>query len=283
MILLSTGSLYTFGLSRVFGLAAEAGYEGIEIIVDQRQDTRDPTYLRRLSDEHHLPIAVLHTPFVPDIPGWPADQLGRLKHTLALARELGVGLVVAHLPFRIHGIVGHWYGLRPRRFILPIFWPLRGPYYHLLRDGALQQLEETFGVVVAVENMPAHRFLGIPISAYWFNRPDHLTRFLHLTLDTTHLGTWGMDPVEVYGRLKDRITHVHLSNYDGKEHRLPFDGSLPLAQLLRRMGEDGYQGTISVETDPSAMDTTDEGKILEALRQALEFCRSHLSSSTVWR
>ena len=278
MLLLSTGSLYTYGLPRVFALAAEAGYDGIEVVVDYRQDTRDPTYLLRLSQEHRLPILVIHTPFVPTVPGWPADPLGRLRRTLALAQELGAGLVVAHLPFRIHGVVGHWYGLHPRRFVLPIPWPLRGPYYDLLRDGDLGNLEKQFGTTIAVENMPAHRFLGIPISVYWFNRLDDLTRFPHLTLDTTHLGTWGMDPVEVYGRLRERVVHVHLSNYDGKEHRLPSQGSLPLGQLLQRMAKDGYQGTISVEIDPSAVKVEDEPAVLEALQRALVFCRRHFSS-----
>ena len=59
MIALSTGSLYTFGTARVFELAAQVGYDGIEVLVDHRPDTRDPAYLRRLSSEHGLPIVVL--------------------------------------------------------------------------------------------------------------------------------------------------------------------------------------------------------------------------------
>ncbi len=51
MIALSTGSLYTYGTARVFELAAEAGYDGIEILTDHRWDSRQPAYLRRLSSD----------------------------------------------------------------------------------------------------------------------------------------------------------------------------------------------------------------------------------------
>ncbi len=274
MIALSTGSLYSYGMARVFELAAQAGYDGIEVLVDHRWDTRQPVYLRRLSADHGLPIVVVHSPFVIEAPGWPADQLGRLQHTVALAQEVGAPTVVTHLPFRLHAIVGHWHAYRPRHFFLPMPLPRREPYYHFLRNG-MAELEAETGITVAVENMPSKRFLGLKINGYWFNSPVELESFPHLTLDTTHLGTWGLDPLEVYEQLRERVVHVHLSNYDGREHRLPPDGHLSLAGLLRHLARDGYQGVVTVETDPDALDAGDEAKCLAALRRALEFCRSH--------
>jgi len=275
MITLSTGSLYSYGTARVFELATKAGYDGIEVLADHRWDSRQPAYLRRLSADYGLPIAVLHSPFVVKVPDWPADQLGRLRRTVALAQEVGASTVVTHLPFRLHAIAGHWHAYRPRRFFLPVPLPRRDPYYHFLRNGLVAELEAETGITVAVENMPSKRFMGLRINGYWFNSPAELSRFPHLTLDTTHLGTWGLDPLVVYEQLRGRVVHVHLSNYDGREHRSPPDGHLPLAELLRRLARDGYQGVITVETDPSALDAGDETKCLAALRRALAFCRSH--------
>jgi len=274
VIALSTGSLYSYGTARVFELAAQAGYDGIEILVDHRWDSRQPGYLRRLSADYGLPIPVVHSPFVVEVPDWPADQLGRLQRTVVLAQEVGASTVVTHLPFRLYAVVGHWHAYRPRRFLLPVPFPRREPYYHFLRDG-LMDLETGTEVTIAVENMPANQFLGLRINGYWFNSPAELERFPHLTLDTTHLGTWGLDPLAVYERLRERVIHVHLSNYDGREHRSPPDGRLPLAGFLRRLARDGYRGVITVETDPSALDAGDEAKCLVALRRALEFCRSY--------
>ena len=277
MIALSTGSLYTYGTARVFELAAEAGYDSIEVLADHRWDSRQPGYLRRLSADFGLPITVVHSPFAPEVADWPSDQLGRLQRTVGLAQEVSAGMVVTHLPFRFSAVVGHWYGSRSRRFILPVLLPRREPYYHFLLNGQVAQLEAETGVTIAVENMPSHRFLGRRISGYWFNSPAELARFPHLTLDTTHLGTWGLAPLAVYERLRERVAHVHLSNFDGREHRSPPDGHLPLADLLHLLARDGYRGTITVESTPDALDAEDEARCLAALRRALAFCRTHFA------
>jgi len=276
MIALSTGSLYSYGIARVFELAALAGYDGIEVMVDPRWDSRQPAYLRRLSAECGLPLVVVHAPFVVGVMGWPDDQLGRLKYSVALAQAIGARTVVTHLPHRFYMITGHLHAYHPHRFKLPVLVPRFEPYYHFLCDG-LAELEATSGVTIAVENMPSQRFLGFKFSGTWFNNPAAMEHFPHVTLDTTHLGTWGLDPLAVYERLRERVAHVHLSNFDGKEHRSPPDGRLPLAELLRRLARDGYQGIITVESDPSALDAEDETKCLAALRRALEFCRKYMS------
>lgn len=276
LICLSTGSLYTYGLARVFELAAQAGFDGIEVLVDHRWDSRDPRYLRRLSAEHGLPIVALHNPFVRDVPGWPSDELGRLERTVALAQKLGVSLIVTHLPLRLYGIVAQWHGSRSRRFLLPVPWSRRGAYYDLLRNDGLAEIEAASGLTIAVENMPDRRFLGFSLPLYWFNHPDKLSRFPHLTLDTTHLGTWGLDPLAVYGKLKGRVAHVHLSNYDGKEHRSPPHGRLPLDVLLHQLAGDGFAGVVSVECAPDALHAEDEERCRAALQRALAFCRRHL-------
>jgi sugar phosphate isomerase/epimerase len=136
-------------------------------------------------------------------------------------------------------------------------------------------MEAASGVRIAVENMPRRSLLGIPLPMYWFNRPEEMTRFAHVTLDTTHVGTWGWDLLAVYETLRDRIAHVHLSNFDGREHRAPMDGRLPLDDLLRRLTEDGYQGAISVESGPEAMEAEDAGACRAKLEQVLAFCREH--------
>ena len=274
-ITLSTGSLYTYGISRVFELAAEAGFEAIEILIDHRWDSRQPAYLRRLILESGLPIVAVHSPFVPHVPGWPSDPLGRLRQSAALARELGVGVVVTHLPLRIHGVRVEFFGLSERPIILPIPLPVSGDYRRFLLNG-LAQFEDEEGVRIGVENMPAKRILGRRVEIYSLNTLDALASLPGLTLDTTHLGTWQLDPVEVWERLKTRVVHVHLSNFDGEEHRLPQDGHLPVAEFLQRLKRDGYEGAVSVELNPDVLQAEDEGQVRAHLQSAVAFCREHL-------
>ena len=61
-VVFSTGSLYPFGLDRVYGWISEAGYDGVEIMMDDRWDTHQEDYLRDLVERHGLPILALHPP-----------------------------------------------------------------------------------------------------------------------------------------------------------------------------------------------------------------------------
>ncbi|MBN1318595.1 MAG: hypothetical protein JXA42_24150, partial [Anaerolineales bacterium] len=63
LFLLSTGSLYLYGVRRVFELAAEAGFQGIEILIDHRPDTWHLSYLEKLSNDYKIKITALHSPF----------------------------------------------------------------------------------------------------------------------------------------------------------------------------------------------------------------------------
>jgi len=274
-ITLSTGSLHSYGISRVFELAAEAGFEAMELLVDHRWDSRQPKYLLRLIRESGLPIVAVHNPFVPQVTGWPSDPLGRLRKSAALAKELGAGIVVTHLPLRFHGIRVEFFGMAKRSILLPLPLPMSKQYDRFLRNG-LARFEEEEGVRIGVENMPAKRVLGKRVEIHSLNTVEHLSGMSGVTLDTTHLGTWDLDPVEVYERLKERIVHVHLSNFDGEEHRLPQNGHLPLAEFLRRLKQDRYEGAVSVELHPVVLQAEDEGQVRVHLRSAVAFCREHL-------
>jgi sugar phosphate isomerase/epimerase len=140
----------------------------------------------------------------------------------------------------------------------------------------LARFEDEEGVRVGVENMPAQRILGKRVGIYSLNTLDALASLHHLTLDTTHLGTWQLDLVEVYERLKARVVHVHLSNFDGEEHRLPQEGHLSMAKFLQRLKRDGYEGAVSVELNPDVLQPEDEGQVRAHLQSAVAFCREHL-------
>lgn len=268
----STGSLYTYGLDRCFELAARAGFDGIELMVDHRWDTRQPAYLRRLIDRYQQLVMAVHSPFVPSVPGWPDDEPGRIRESVKLAEAVGAGIVVHHLPPRLGWM---WLQAGSRRFPLPApGWGNQRAYRRwLLQD--YPSFQTITPVTLCIENMPARRWLGRGWNAYQWNSIAEIARFPTLTLDTTHLGTWGLDPVEIYLKLKGQVRHVHLSNFDGEEHRRPEDGHLRLDRLLGHLAADGYRGLISVELLPDALQAGDpDGRIVELLSTSLDHCRS---------
>lgn len=277
MIALSTGSLYCYGIDRVFGLAAETGFDGIEVMVDDRWDTRQADYLNQLQTSYGLPIASVHSPFAPEVDGWEDHEVHRVGRSVALAESVGAHTVVVHLPRRW----SRWGARLPGLVVDVLFGPRRcrdEEYLAWLLD-ELPAFQAATDVTIAVENMPVRRVLGRAVNPYRLNSLGGLEQFEHLTLDTTHLGTWHADILEVYGRVADRVAHVHLSNYNGHEHRLLTDGHLPLAELLRSLKTDGYQGIITVELNPHSLGADVEDRVRANLRDCVAFCRKHFDGS----
>ena len=280
MLALSTGSLYTYGLDRVFGLTKEAGFDGIEVLVDGRWDTRQADYLMQLVERYQLPVVSLHSPFhLIRVPGWEQDPLWRLKRTVELAEALGARVVVAHPPLSWLRISLRVTGASNKRDFwvgLPLSWFVGRSYARWLCDG-LESFQRGTEVTVAVENMPRRRIGPLGFDLYQMTRLESLERFRHLTLDTTHLATHGIDILQTYERLAGRVAHIHLSNYNGREHRLLQDGHLPLAGFLHRLNQDGYGGIVTLELQPDVLGAGDDNQVLANLRAAVGFYKGHFA------
>jgi sugar phosphate isomerase/epimerase len=267
----STGSLYSYSVSRCFELAAQAGFDGIELMVDQRWDTRQADYLQRLIQQYRQPVIAVHSPFAPHVPGWPPDEPGRIQESVRLAEAIGAKVVVHHLPPRLGWL---WVQVGPRRFPLPglNLGPARA-YYHWLLE-TYEGFQAQTPVLLCIENMPTRRWLGRRWNGHYWNRVDEIVHFPAVTMDTTHLGTWGIDPIEVYPQLQAKVRHVHLSNFNGREHRRPEDGYLSLDRLLAYMAAAGYEGALSLELHPDALEAgRPDARIVELLQTSLSHCR----------
>ena len=274
MIALSTGSLFNYGTARVARLAAAAGFDGLEIMVDDRWDTRDAAYLSEVARAAAIPIVSLHAPFRPGTEGWGGDEVVRLTRTVDLARAVGARTVVAHPPVRYH-----WLSIRYPPFVnISALTPLRRrSRYGRWLTKELPAYHTQAGITIAVENMPRHQLGARMINLVDLNEIRDLRELPALTLDTTHLGTWGVDLLDTYEALADRVVHVHLSNYDGRQHRLPQDGQLALGPFLGALRSRGFGGIIVVELDPESSGAGDDRRVQDRLAAAAAFCREHFA------
>ena len=94
--------------------------------------------------------------------------------------------------------------------------------------------------------------------------------------DSSHAATAGDDALEMIERLGDRLTHLHLADGSGHttkdEHLPPGEGNQPCAEVLRRLANRGWEGSVLLEVTTSR----DEERRERTLRQCLEFARHHL-------
>ena len=251
-VIFSTGSLYPFGLERVFGWAAGVGFDGVEVMMDDRWDTHQPAYLNELVQRHGVPILALHPPIYTG--AWRLGREETLVRSARLARRISCPLVVAHPP-------------PPGR---PLARWMEGPL-----AGARAE-----GVTVAVENMPANPPGVLRVRRQSCHRPEHLKDAGEVALDTSHVGASGVDLLDAHAALAEQLGHVHLSDSNlviGKdEHRLPGKGRLPLRPFLGALASNGYQGAVSLELKPWPLGTPDPEEIPRRMKAALEFVRGAL-------
>lgn len=256
-LLCSTVSLFGMPLDEAFLLTAEAGFDGVEVMVTKDPDTQDPERLLDLSERHDLPIEAIHAPFLlVTRTVWGADPVEKISRAVELARRVGAPLVVVHPPYRWQAAYRRW-----------------------LDDG-MPELGATSGVRVAVENMFPLRVRGRKLATFHARQTlEDLERYPDVVLDTSHAAVAGLDPFAAIDRLGDRMAHIHLSNNAGKgwDSHLPLDqGVIPIPALLEALGSRGFAGTISLELDLRAY-RDDRGELIQALVRNRRLCGSRLS------
>ena len=250
----STGSLYNFGLERVYAWAAEAGYDGVEIMMDERWDTHQVDYLNLLSEKHGLPIRALHPPLSRG--AWNLEPEENLVRATKLAARIGADVVVGPSA--------------PRR-LAPRKLGQRASRRSQGAGGRRGRREYAPKVGSGASSLAGARNTGY--------KPERLAGLGDVTLDTSHLGASGIDVMEAWQVLGDQLRHVHLSdsNLTGRdEHRVPGRGRLPLKPFLSRLAGSGYPGVVSLELKPWPLAAPDPAKILDRMREGLEYTREGL-------
>ncbi|GAB2548333.1 sugar phosphate isomerase/epimerase family protein [Brachybacterium huguangmaarense] len=251
----SSSSVFPLGVEDCFRVADHIGYDGVEVMVSLDKASRDVGTLAAFSAEYRQPILSLHAPtlfFLQHV--WGLDPWVKVEKTVQMAVELECPTVVVHPPFR-------WQGSYAKEFV----------------EG-VEKLDREYGVAIAVENMYPWR-LGVREAMIYL--PDHDPTdedYRHVTVDLSHAATAGDDVLAMIDRLGDRLTHVHMCDGSGSstkdEHLPPGEGNQPCAEVLRRLANRGWGGSVILEVStrgrrgPTARE--------DILRQSLLFTRRNL-------
>ncbi|HEX5774131.1 MAG TPA: sugar phosphate isomerase/epimerase [Geomobilimonas sp.] len=261
-ISLSSGTLFTYPLHRVFEIAREVGFDGLELIINQEFQKVNPrSVIRELSPI--LPILSIHAPFMP-LDGWggPIDSVTR---SVEIAADCGVPLVNFH--------PASWLGFELT------FWR----WMYRIIDFQKEVGEE--GVTLTLENMPwVGRFR---INQYILSHTGKMIDFLqernlYMTFDCTHMGSGKTNFINDFYLFYNtgRIRNVHFSDYGhGREHLLPGHGILPLTRFLNHLRNTGYNETLTLELSPHEF-PQDERIMIESLREILQYLRRETAAVT---
>lgn len=235
-----------------FQLAAEFGYDGVELMVNHERRSQSADAVAAMVQHHQVPVTAIHVPcLVITQPVWGWNPIMKLERSVELAKQVGARTVVVHPPFRWQREYESRFRTEVRRF-------------NEEHDGEIE---------VAVENMYSVEKFGKKVEPYLCNEDPALGDFSALCLDTSHAAAARWDPVDLYRKMSERVRHVHLSDSTstrGDEHLPPGMGTLRLGELARMMLEDGFDGDIVLEV---ATGKLPEGSRRRVTEQCLEWTR----------
>jgi sugar phosphate isomerase/epimerase len=253
-VALSTASVYPEPTPAAFELAAELGYDGVELMVWNDPVSQDLAAVGRLSREYGVPVLAVHAPCLAVTQRvWGSDPIGRIRRSVAAAAEWGAGTVVLHPPFR---------------------WQRR--YAGLFAD-EVARAGETAGVALAVENMFPIVRAGVRSVPYapGFDPTD--VGHEHYTLDLSHTAAAGVDALAMLDRMGSALKHLHLTDGSGAprdEHLVPGRGTQPCAEVCQRIADSEFDGVVVLEISTRRCRTRYERAAL--LAESLLFARLHL-------
>jgi sugar phosphate isomerase/epimerase len=253
----STGPFFMFPLEETFELLAEAGYDGVELMITQDRLTQDPHRMAAVARRYGLPVPAIHGPFL--LATWlvyGADPKAKLERCVEFAEAARVSTIVIHPPYRWQ--VGYAAWLNER----------------------IVQIRQQTGITVAVENMFPVWMNGRRLPFQSGIELEELAQYPYVTLDLSHLAVAGVDILEAYERLGERVVHVHVSNNAGRgrdTHAGLDDGVLPVPTFLKGLTASGFSGGITLELDVRPW-ADDRLGLLEFLRANVQAARRYLEA-----
>jgi sugar phosphate isomerase/epimerase len=255
---LSTASVYPRPAEVAFRLAAELGYDGVEVMVWVDRDSQDIGKLRKYARQYGVEVLALHSPCLLITQRvWSPDPEVRLRTSVRVAEDLGARTVVVHPPFR---------------------WQRR--YADGFTD-LVAELEDEGGPAVAVENMfPVHPLGGrrqVALSAFAPSVDPTDAGHRHYTLDLSHTAAAGVDAMDLAARMGSGLIHVHLADGSGTprdEHLVPGRGGQPCAQLCEDLRDNDFAGQVVLEVN--TRHAASPAVQVRDLADALLFAQSHL-------
>lgn len=253
-VTLSTASVYPRKAHYAFELAAELGYDGVEVMVWNDRSSRDDVALHDMARQSGVPIRSVHAPtLIVSQQVWGTRPGHKLAKTVDMAMTLGASTVVVHPPFA-------WQRGYSRRF-----------------SDQVRALSEDSGLTIAVENMYPWRGRKREFMGYLPGWDPTEHDYDRVTLDVSHAATSRQSCVDLAELFGARLAHVHLtdgtsSGFD--EHLVPGRGTQPVRELLTNLARSGFDGDVVVEITTRKAATARERR--DDVEQSLRFARTYL-------
>ncbi|MBT8764247.1 sugar phosphate isomerase/epimerase [Desulfohalobiaceae bacterium Ax17] len=248
--LLSSGCLFHLPLSECARIARDAGFDGLELILNHPEllDVQ-----QTMTQTRGMPILSLHAPFRQ----WSlwGGHLRAWEKSVILGNKLPeLQNITLHPPaFKLSQLAHFWWYAKTRN--LP------------------EDLKANVGL--SLENLPTVADNPFGRDPFKGHIEQCINKNVNLTLDVCHLGISNKDILQALDEFPlDILVNVHFSDARGlQEHLWPGDGELPLDNFLRLLREKKYGNLLTLEVGPATLPQKRE-EIVSKLKKFLDWVKN---------
>ncbi len=250
MLAISSDSLKGYGLNRIFKIVKDAGYEGVDLVVDPRNyDTLNAEYIKSLIEEIGIPVLSIQAP--------PSSSPKKIQAAVDMAKVLGTKVVIIQPPKIFDFKYTQWL------------------------KNEIPKIRQREDISIALENAPSSSFFGI-IPEHAMGNVLDLKKFKHACLDTSRIAQRKEDLIRIYKVLQKYLVHIHLSNVkSGTPYAPPEKGILPIESFLAKLKQDGFKGTVSFKINGKFLNVGDDAKLMKSLEEQKLFFETYFTNVKV--
>jgi len=244
--LLSTDTLSWYWLDLIFQLIKETWFDGVDLAIWKNFDAQDTAYVRRLSQDHDLPVRVIQT----------SDNLNEkeINKALDLCIDTGADTITINAPKMFNNKA-----------------------YDFIVDNLPDYRRENKDIHFAIINPEDSNFFALPIPKYHFtNIVDIIKKYgCYLWLDIANLDSNALenDFMRNINDFAPYIATLYLSDktQSWEGHVLLWEGVLKLPTLLKKIKENWYSRYFSLKLNISKSDLADSERVKMILKKAKKY------------
>ncbi len=242
-----------YGLDKAVDIFAEAGYDAIDMSFFRESEYGETNMeffkeIRKKAEDKGLCFNQAHAPFPSSFEddALTKKRFDEITHSMKIASVLGVENIVVH---PCHHLVYGAPGAAEQLFEINMdFYSRLKPYC------------EEYGIHVAVENMWQNYGDSLKITHSTCSRSAEMIRYVDTLnsewfvacLDIGHAMLVCEDPamfIKALGKKRLRALHVHDVDGTNDSHILPYFGIGDWTGIMSALGEIGYEGDLTFESD----------------------------------
>ncbi|MCF7812010.1 sugar phosphate isomerase/epimerase [Candidatus Gracilibacteria bacterium] len=246
MLLLHSQSFPHYGLERFFEFARKAGFDGVEIGVNENFDTQNAAYLKKLEKRYEMPIKAFSLPHKQEedlIEGFQEVVKEFPKVHLNLNSPQSFAFKYKRWMENIAPKLCKKYDLKLNRRNAPF----------QLMFGMIPQRTEN-----SLFSLRQKGFVCLDLSALWASK-EEIMRSINF--------------------LGDKMRFVYLSNvHRNTPYSTLSNGILPLESFLTKLAKNRYQGNFTLKLSSKALHEGEDEKVLETLIDSRKFFEEYFKN-----